>query len=211
MNIRLVLNILLVVGIVAAMAGGAVLMFRESASPDGVAITMDEPDADTRPAAGSVAPTTVTTIKVYISGEARRPGVYELPAEARVDDALQAAGGPTADAALEYINLAKRVSDEEHIQIPGQSDARESATSAEANLSSVPAELPEQGGSGRLNINTATAEELTSLPNIGQSRAAAIVDYRDREGPFESVDDLKNVGGIGDKITDSIRDLVEVR
>ena len=184
-------------------------MFRESASPDGVAITLDEPEADTRPAAvGSVAP---ATIKVYISGEARRPGVYELPAEARVDDALQAAGGPTSDAALGFINLAKRVSDEDHIHIPGQSDTGASTIRAEANLSPAPSASSAQGGSGRLNINTATVEELTSLPNIGPSRAAAIVDYRDREGPFESVDGLKNVSGIGDKITDAIRDLVEVR
>lgn len=194
----------------ATAAGGAALMFRESASPEGVAITLDEPAADTPSvAAGSVAP---ATIKVYVSGEARRPGVYELAAEARVDDALAAAGGPTANAALELINLAKRVSDEDHLHIPGQLGAGESGARAQPSLSPAPPASQEQvGGSRRLNINTATAEELTSLPNIGPSRAAAIVDYRDSAGPFGSVDDLKNVSGIGEKITDSIRDLVEVR
>ena len=208
MNLRLGLNILLVVGIVATVAGGAVLMFRDSGSPDGMTITLDEPASAVTPAMYVEVP---TTIKVYVSGEARHPGVYELPADARLDDALQAAGGPTSDAALETINLAKRLSDEDHIHIPGQADTEVRQIQDEASLPTASAGLSEQGGSGRLNINTATVEELTSLPNIGPSRAAAIVDYREREGPFDNVDDLMNVGGIGEKITDSIRDLVAVR
>ena len=205
---RLGLNILLVVGIVATVAGGAVLMFRGSGSPDGMTITLDEPVSAETSAMYAEVP---TTIKVYVSGEARHPGVYELPADARLDDALQAAGGPTSDAALEMVNLAKRISDEDHIHIPGQSDAEVRWIQDETSLPTASAGLPEQGGSGKLNINTATVEELTSLPNIGPSRAAAIVDYREREGPFDSVDDLMNVGGIGEKITDSIRDLVAVQ
>ena len=208
MNLRLGLNILMVVGIVATIAGGAVLMFRGSGSPDGMTITLDEPASAVTPAMYAEVP---TTIKVYVSGEARHPGVYELPDDARVDDALQSAGGPTSDAALEMINLAKRLSDEDHIHIPGQSNTGASPMHIEASLPIASAGLSEQGGSARLNINTATVEELTSLPNIGPSRAAAIVDYREREGPFDSVDDLMNVGGIGEKITDSIRDLVVVQ
>ena len=208
MNLRLGLNILLVVGIVATVAGGAVLMFRDSGSSEGITITLDEPALAVTPAMYAEVP---TTIKVYVSGEARHPGVYELPADARSDDALQAAGGPTSDAALETINLAKRLSDEDHIHIPGQADTEVMQIQDEASLPTASAGLPGQGGSRRLNINTATAEELTSLPNIGPSRAAAIVDYREREGPFDSVDDLTNGGGIGEKITDSIRDLVAVR
>ena len=204
MNVRLALNILLVVGIVATIAGGAFLLFKDSGSADGITITLDEPALAATPAMYAEVP---ATIKVYVSGEARHPGVYELPADARADDALQAAGGPTSDAALETINLAKRLSDEEHIHIPGQSERGDSRGVSEVIPSaSVGADPP-----GKLNINTATVEEFTSLPNIGPSRAAAIVDYREREGPFESVDDLMNVGGIGEKITDSIRDLVEVR
>ena len=207
MNLRLGLNILLVVGIVASVAGGAFLMFRGSGSPDGMTITLDEPASAATPATYAEVP---TTIKVYVSGEARHPGVYELPADARSDDALQAAGGPTSDAALEKINLAKRISDEDHIHIPGQSERGDSRGASEV-ISSVSAGGVGADLSGKLNINTATVEELTSLPNIGPSRASAIVDYREREGPFDSVDDLMNVGGIGEKITDSIRDLVVVR
>lgn len=208
MSVRLALNILLVVGIVATIAGGAVLLFRDLGSADGITIALDEPVAAATPSMYAEVP---TTIKVYVSGAARRPGVYELSADARLDDALQAAGGPTSDAALEMINLAKRLADEDHIHIPGQVDTGARRVQDEASLPTAPAGLSEQDGPGRLNINTATVEELTSLPNIGPSRAAAIVDYREREGPFSSVDDLMNVGGIGEKITDSIRDLVAVR
>lgn len=208
MSVRLALNILLVVGIVATIAGGAVLLFRDSGSADDITIALDEPVAAATPSMYAEVP---TTIKVYVSGEARRPGVYELSSDARLDDALQAAGGPTSDAALEMINLAKRLSDEDHIHIPGQVDTGARRIQTEASLPAASAGLSERGGSGLLNINTATVEELTSLPNIGPSRAAAIVDYREREGLFDSVDDLMNVGGIGEKITDSIRDLVAVR
>ncbi len=209
MSVRLGLNILLVVSIMATVVGGAALMFRDAGSQDGVTITLDKPESASNVGARTeqMAP---ATIKVYVSGEARRPGVYELPSDARADDALQAAGGPTSDAALELVNLAKKVSDEEQLHIPGQSDR--------GDFGAVPNGIPPTSAgnagvssSGKLDINTATAEEFTSLPNIGPSRAAAIVDYREREGPFTSVDDLQNVGGIGEKITDSIRDLVEVR
>ena len=191
MSVRLGLNILLMVGIVATIAGGAVLLFRDSGSADGITITLDEPALAVTPTMYAEVP---ATIKVYVSGEARHPGVYELSADARLDDALQAAGGPTSDAALEVINLAKRLSDEDHIHIPGQSDMGTRPMQTEASLPTASAGLSEQGGSGRLNINTATVEELTTLPNIGPSRAAAIVDYREHEGPFSSIDDLMNVG-----------------
>lgn len=205
MNVRLGLNILLVVGIIATLVGGAAILFRDGGSQDGITITLDEPES-----AFAVGAQTPETIKVYISGEARRPGVYELPSDARADDALQAAGGPTSNAALELVNLAKKVADEEQIHIPGQSDRGDVRGVSSGSPPSVVGNAG-PSSSGKLNINTATVEQFTSLPNIGPSRAAAIVDYREREGPFGSVDELKNVGGIGDKITDSIRDLVEVR
>ena len=205
MSAKLVLNILLVVGIVATVVGGVVLLFRDSGSSGAVTITLDE--SETERTFTEITANIPATIKVYVSGEARYPGVYELPTDARADDALQAAGGPTSNAALELVNLAKKVSDEEQLHIPGQSDRgdfREGIPPSSAGNAGA-------SSAGKLNINTATVEEFTSLPNIGPSRAAAIVDYREREGPFVSVDDLQNVGGIGEKITNSIRDLVEVR
>ena len=200
MSVKLALNILLGVGIAATVAGGTLLMLRESASPDGVEIALSE-----------TAPTTEATpaesIGIYITGAVRRAGVYELPPGARVNDALIAAGGPTSDADLEAVNLARRLSDEERVRVPTLSEP----SGAGVNAVNAPTPPPGSAPVVKLDLNTATAEELAALPNIGPSRAAAIVAHRDREGPFASVEDLQDVSGIGERITDSIRDLVEVR
>ena len=197
MSVKLALNILLGVGIAATVAGGALLMLRESASPDGVEIALSETAPPTEA-------TSAESIGIYITGAVRRAGVYELPPGARVNDALIAAGGPTSDADLEAVNLARRLSDEERVRVPTLSEPGVNAVNA-------PAPLPDSAPSVKLDLNSATAEELAALPNIGPSRAAAIVAHRDREGPFASVEDLQDVSGIGERITDSIRDLVEVR
>ena len=193
MSARLGLNVLLAAAIIATAAGGIVLMFRSADRSDGVVVTMPTPT--TAPdAAGS-------TIKVYVSGQANLPGVYELPSDSRADDALRAAGGPTSQADLDSVNLAKRLSDEEQVHIPGR-DEDGSAASKGPGAASTP---------GMVLLNTATAEELETLPNIGPSRAKAIIEYREENGPFARVDDLTSVSGIGTGILESIRDLIEVR
>ena len=200
MSVKLALNILLGVGIAATVAGGALMLLRESGSPDGVEIALDETAALTEaPPADPIA--------IYITGAVKRAGVYELPPGARLNDALLAAGGPTSAADLETLNLARRLSDEERVRVPTLSESGAASVNA-ANASTPP---PDSAPRGRLDINTAAAEDLAALPNIGPSRAAAIVAHREREGPFASVEDLRNVSGIGERILDSIRDLVEVR
>ena len=200
MNARLILNAALVVAILACIVGAGVLILWDSRTPSGVEVvlppatpvlTESQPDAQ---------------IMVYVSGEVIRPGVYELDAEHRVADALGAAGGPTSDADLDSINLAMRLSDEDQIHVPsvgtvGSSGAGEIRSTGSSDSTS----------SGKLNINTATAEELESLPGIGGAKAAAIVEYRGTHGPFQRVDDLVEVSGIGDGILGSIRHLIEVR
>ena len=109
-------------------------------------------------------------------------GGYTLNAEHRAADAVSAAGGPTADADLDRINLAMRLNDEDQIHIPAVGSSgigTVQPTGAHASTSS-----------GKLNVNTATVEELESLPGIGNSKAAAIVEYRHTHGPFERVEDL---------------------
>ena len=143
---------------------------------------------------------------VYVSGEVIRPGVYELDVEHRVADALSAAGGPTADADLDSINLAMRLTDEDQIHVPpigtgGSSGAGGIRSTGSSSSTS----------SGKLNINAATVEELESLPGIGSAKAAAIVEYRGTHGPFQRVEDLVEVSGIGDGILGSIRHLIEAR
>ena len=182
----------------AAAAGGFVLLFTDQGGSDAIEIAL--PDTAGVPSQPTTMP---MSMKVYVSGEVARPGVYELPGDSRAEDAVAAAGGATAEADLVLINLARRLSDEEQIHVPRKGETP-----------SVPAQPVSAAGSsasGKLNINTATADDLDTLPGIGPSRASAIVDYRSENGPFRTVDDLTSVPNIGERIVDSIRNMVEAR
>ena len=197
MDLKLVLNIVLAAAIVACVVGAGVLIVSDSRSSGAIEITLPPPTPV------PVEPQSVARIMVYVSGEVVRPGVYRLDPDNRVADALNAAGGPTADADLDRINLALRLTDEEQVHIP-----------AVGSSGSVPVGAAGQSPSaitGKLDLNTATVDELEALPGIGGVRAAAIVEHRNTHGPFERVDDLVEVSGIGDGILGSIMHLIEVR
>ena len=144
-------------------------------------------------------------VTVDVKGAVVKPGVYTLKASARVTDAIKAAGGMDAKS----VNLAASLSDEEVIYV---------ATKDE-NLSvlgqSGTSQMSDKGGQtnakdGKINLNTATAEELQTISGIGAKRAEDIIAYRESHGGFQSVDDLKNVSGIGDKTLDKIRESIYV-
>lgn len=208
MSARLALNILLGAAIVACVAGAVALLAQDSRSPGGVVITL--PTATATGNAPSAAPALENSesgpIAVYVSGAVRMPGVYTLDTDARAADALRAAGGPADDADLDAVNLAMRLSDEQQIHFPTSGSASMPMSGDAANR-----ETGSYGATGKLNINTATADELETLPGIGERKAAAIVEYRGANGPFERVEDLVEVSGIGEGILASIRDLVVVR
>lgn len=208
MSARLALNILLGAAIVACVAGAVVLLVQDSRSPGGVVVTL--PTATATGNAPGAAPALENSesgpIAVYVSGAVRMPGVYTLDADARAADALRAAGGPADDADLDAVNLAMRLSDEQQIHFPTSGSASMPASDDPSNR-----ETGSYGAAGKLNINTATVEELETLPGIGERKAAAIVEYRGANGPFERVEDLVEVSGIGEGILASIRDLVVVR
>ena len=210
-NANLALNILLAVGVAATLIGGLVLLFADSRAPKGVVIVTPE-----RPLSESRTPTATATpsaIAVYVSGAVDKPGVYELPSDSRADDALAAAGGASPDADLERVNLAKRVNDGEHIRVPKRGDPAASNAPAsrlapayawtDGEASALPA--------GKIDINSAEADILETLPGIGPARARAIVEHRQANGPFAGVDALTEVRGIGDGILESIRELIEAR
>lgn len=141
------------------------------------------------------------SVYVHVLGCVANPGLYELQADARVADAIESAGGFTDQAAQESVNLAAHVSDGEQIRI----SSREEALQAGSSVSSAAGDAAAALSSGKVNINTASAEELQTLSGIGQSTAAKIVGYRQKNGSFASIDDLKNVSGIGDKRLESLR------
>ena len=212
MSARLALNILLGAAIVACVAGAVALLVQDSRSPGGVVVTL--PTATATGNAPGAAPALENSesgpIAVYVSGAVRMPGVYTLDADARAADALRAAGGPADDADLDAVNLAMRLSDEQQIHFPTSGSAI-GPTSAPASGDASNIEIGSRGATGKLNINTATAEEFETLPGIGERKAAAIVEHRGANGPFERVEDLVEVSGIGEGILASIRDLVVVR
>ena len=174
------------------------------------------------------------TVRVHVTGAVRRPGVYELSSDDRVVDALEAAGGASADADLEAINLAQTLLDTEQILVPRRT-ARSPRRAPAPRLrpsprprtvpTTVPAvppavtSVPVPSGdptpvssvpATKININSATATELDTLPGIGPTTARAIIDHRRTKGPFRKVEDLMNVAGIGPTRFARIKPLVTV-
>ena len=150
-------------------------------------------------------------MSVYISGAVRNPGVYPLGEDARLADALAAAGGATGDAQLESVNLARRVKDEEHYHIPrvGETPPPVPNTGGGQALAPVASASEEEGG--LIDLNSASEALLDTLPGIGMTLASAIVAYREQNGPFSSVEEITNVPRIGPATYEKIRDLVTVR
>lgn len=149
-------------------------------------------------------------VSVYVSGAVRNPGVYALGEDARLADALAAAGGATGDAQLESVNLARRVKDEEHYHIPRAGETPLAAPSTAGGQALPPASSAAEE-TGLIDLNSASEALLDTLPGIGRTLASAIVDYRERNGPFSSVEDITNVPRIGPATYEKIRDLVTVR
>lgn len=146
-----------------------------------------------------VSPETPDVIVVHIDGAVVAPGVYELPEESRVQDGVAAAGGLTEEADTSTINLAAKLQDGQKVQIP---KAGESSGETGASSSS------ESAGQSLVNINTATAEELDSLPGVGSATAESIIQDRDSLGPFSSTEDLMRVSGIGEKKFAKLKDYI---
>lgn len=135
------------------------------------------------------------SVMVHVVGEVNAPGMYELEADSRVIDAVMAAGGLTSNAAECAVNLARTVNDGEQLTIPALSQGCS----------------PTQSGSvagSPLSLNSATAEQFDSLPGIGPTLADRILQFRDAQGGFSSVDQLNDVSGIGDKLFAGLKDLV---
>lgn len=136
---------------------------------------------------------------VHVSGAVREPGLYVLRAEARIVDAVAAAGGFAEGADEGAVNLARAVSDGEQVVVPVLGAAVVPGLSAEA-----------APGGGRIDLNTATEADLDTLPRIGPAMASRIVEWREDNGRFTSVEDLLAVPGIGEKMLEALRELVTV-
>lgn len=137
------------------------------------------------------------TLYVHVSGAVLSPGLFLLRTDARVVDAVAAAGGFADDADMSGVNLARPLSDGEQLIVPREGEA-------------PPASGGGVAADGRVNLNTADAAALDTLPRVGPAIASRIIEWREANGPYTSVDDLLSVPGIGAKMLESLRDLVTV-
>lgn len=146
------------------------------------------------------------SIIVDVKGQVKMPGVYTSGHGERVIDVIERAGGLTENADESKVNFAEHVQDAMVIYIPAIGE--EGMVPVE--ISGTPTDT---GGtnSGKINLNKANENELQNLPGIGPSKAAAILEYRETKGPFKSVEDLKNISGIGDKTFEKFKDLITVQ
>jgi competence protein ComEA len=153
---------------------------------------------------------------VHIVGAVPRPGLYELAEGARVQDAIDAAGGMLAEANVDGLNLAALLEDGKQLVIPYQdgrevlseSDTVDLPSSESDGPSSEPGSSADNSNVELVNINTASLEELIALPSIGPTTAQKIIDYRTANGNYSTIEDIMNVSGIGPSIFEDIKDLI---
>lgn len=164
-----------------------------------------------------VASSSLSTVTVYVGGAVQNPGLYTLEADKRIQDALQAAGNLTDAGALGAINPAQHLTDEMQILVPTKEEVAEANARGEASLQgiSLPKNNNEQTGSlsevqAKININTASAEELQRLPSIGKTKAENILRYREKK-PFQTEEEIMNVSGIGKKVFEQIQPQICVK
>ena len=153
---------------------------------------------------GTVAP---TTIMVHVSGAVLHPGLVSVTPGARVADAIAAAGGASRSADVAAVNLAAPVADGEHITVPPVGSAPPASDEADRDGAAV---QPDSLTDGSVSLNTASTTDLETLPGVGPVIAAQIVAHREAHGPFQAVEDLLDVPGIGEAKLAAIRDLVTV-
>ena len=171
--------VLLLLCLIVLGAGVAVLLLQPSPGRIEVAL----PTATPRP-----------ELKVFVNGAVNRPGVYSVQLGDRLEDVLAMAGGLTGEADPQRVNPSLRASDESHFYIPSVGEQVDASGETQAEA--------------RLDINTASAEELQTLPGIGPGRAADIIEYRNTEGPFARGEDLLLVPGLGPRTVDGLLDFV---
>ena len=152
----------------------------------------------------------VDKIKVYVTGEVKFPGVIELESGARIEDAINLAGGTTDKSDLSLINLAYSLEDGEKLYIPNLDENFKEQYITKENAEGI-VESTNSDNKSKININTGDISELSNLPGVGSSLAQKIITYRQTNGKFKTIEDLKNVSGIGDKKYESLKEYICVK
>jgi len=153
---------------------------------------------------------------IHITGSVKNPGIVKLKEGSRIEDAIESAGGLTENADITKVNLAYVVEDGIKIKIPSSSEediGDEDIIDSKSGDNIIIEEntVPSNNSTQTININKATEKEFETLPGIGPSLASKIIEYRNQNGKFESIEDIKNVNGIGDNKYEKIKDLITVK
>lgn len=154
-------------------------------------------------------------ITIYISGEVQNPGVVTINSDQRLATAVEKLGGVTQNADMNNINLAMKLEDEMHYIIPKKGEKIETNTMQNQNTSNNTIDESNinsnNNESNKININTATIDELDKIPGVGEATANKILSYREENGNFNSIEEIKNVNGIGEKKFENMKDLICVK
>ena len=218
---------IIIILVIVILAGGGYWMLKHFHP----ALFLGKPDLvvereATPPPRPQPAPTPMSEIVVHVTGAVKSPGVYYLPAGARVHEAIEKAGGRTEQADIHSLNLAAKIRDGQQVDVPmirQIPDVKPPApisiaaqeytipTSSDRSVAPQPSmQRSAPSDESRININTATSQELQTLRGIGPAMAQRIIEYRQTSGRFSTVDDLTNVKGIGEKTLEKIRDNITV-
>jgi competence protein ComEA len=172
----------------------------------GIVRAPSQPPIEVRPR--DPLPTPTVVVYVHIDGAVQSPGVYALPGGARVFEAIEAAGGRSEDADLRELNLAARVADGQKLVIPPKVDPTQAAEAPAAASSSAASSGPANAASARINLNTASQRILETLPGVGPVTAGRIIEYRQANGPFTRVEQLREARLVNAATFERIRSLV---
>lgn len=174
----------------------AVVFFGQNGEKDEIPIQLPEEAENTEVAKSTTEGTEKADLYVDISGQVKKPGVYQVPDGTRLFEVIKMAGGLTIDADKDGFNQAEVVSDGEKIIIPVKGEATDIVTT------------PGTTSTGLININTADSTTLQEIPGVGPATADKIISYRNENGRFMSKEDIKNVSGIGDKTYEKMKDKI---
>lgn len=154
--------------------------------------------------------TEIENIKIHIAGEIKNPGIIELESGSRIFDAIEKAGGATEKANLDEVNLAYVLEDGQKLYIPNIEEKNKEYI-IEENGENIIQEINSASTNKKIDINKANQEGFESIPGIGPSMAEKIINYRNENGKFKSIDELKNVSGIGEKKFESMKEYICVK
>ncbi len=215
-NINLKTKIIIAVGAIIIAITVGIYFYRTTKDNSEIEITEDNLTTNTAVENSNETVEENNKIVVHITGEVNYPGIVVLKEGARVVDAIEAGGGETDEADLSSLNLAYILSDGEKIYVPNkeetsqESQGREYITSAKDNSEQSENGAKSTGTNFKININTAKQEELTQITGIGDSTAKKIIEYRTQNGKFKSIEDIKNIPGIGDSKFNAMKEEITV-